>query len=168
MTTVVASANIVVVVIVTTGATVAICTAAPLVRLFVATTAVKLPRAAGRVEKVTVRTFTVAVVTVPIAPLLNTTVLFAAVGLKPNPPMTTVSALRPRLAVLVVRVGVIVATCTAMPLATPFVVTMAVRLPAVFGLTEKVTVRVVDVEDVTAPTAPLSNTKVLFAGIELK
>lgn len=41
--------------------------------------------ALGLVEKVTVIEVAVAAVTVPTAPLLNTTVLFAAVVLKPKP-----------------------------------------------------------------------------------
>ena len=42
-----------------------------------------------------------------------------------------------------------------------FVVTVAVRLPAVVGRVENVTVRVVSVAAVTVPTAPLLKTTVL-------
>ena len=50
----------------------------------VVTVAVKVP-AQGCLEYVTVSAVAVAVVTVPIAPLLKTTVLLAAVVLKPLP-----------------------------------------------------------------------------------
>ena len=48
------------------------------------------------------------------------------------------------------------------------VVTVANRLSAEVGLVEKVTVMVVAVAAETAPTAPLSNATVLFAGVRLK
>jgi len=48
-----------------------------------------------------------------------------------------------------------ITTCTAVPLTTPLVVTIAVTLPAVFGLTENVTVSEVDLATVTVPIAPL-------------
>ena len=76
----------------------------------VVTTAVRLPTAAGFVENVTVSAVGVAAVTVPTAPLLKATVLWAAVGSKPKPSMVTVVALAARLAVLLVTTGVIVAT----------------------------------------------------------
>ena len=44
----------------------------------------------------------------------------------------------------------------------PFVVTIAVRTPAVAGSVEKATVIDVEVAAVTAPTAPLLNVTVLF------
>ena len=50
----------------------------------VVTIAVRFP-AVGRAVKDTVSVVAVAFVTVPTAPLLNTTVLFPAVVLKPNP-----------------------------------------------------------------------------------
>lgn len=55
------------------------------------TIAVKLP-AVGLVEKVTVSEVAVAAVTLPTAPLLNTTVLLPGVVLKPAPVMVTVAA----------------------------------------------------------------------------
>ena len=72
--------------------------------------AVKLPAPAGFVLKVTVSAVVVAVVTVPTAPLLRTTVLLALVGSKPKPLITTVAALAAKLAVLLVTEGVTVAT----------------------------------------------------------
>ena len=74
----------------------------------VVTTAVKLP-AAGLVENVTVSEVAVALVTVPTAPLLNTTVLFAAVVLKPVPAIVMVVAEFDKLVLLLVTVGVTVA-----------------------------------------------------------
>ena len=50
----------------------------------------------------------------------------------------------------------------------PLVVTIAVRLPAVAGFVENMTVSDVVVAEVTVPTAPLSKTTVLFAAIGLK
>lgn len=76
--------------------------------LLVVTTAVKLP-AAGLTENDTVSEVAVAEVTVPTAPLLNATVLFAAVVLKPVPAIVMVVAEFARLAVLLVTVGVTVA-----------------------------------------------------------
>jgi hypothetical protein len=73
------------VLVVTTGTTVATSTAAPLLTLFVVTTAVRLPAVSGRVERVTVSDVAVASVTVPTAPLLKTTVLLAEVVSKPKP-----------------------------------------------------------------------------------
>lgn len=94
---------------VATGRTVAICTAEPLLKELTVTTAVKLP-ALGLVEKVTVSDVADAVVTVPTAPLLNVTVLLAAVVLKPNPPMTTVLAVSARFEVAAVTTGPTAAT----------------------------------------------------------
>ena len=76
----------------------------------VVTTAVKLPAVVGRVENVTVSEVNVAAVTVPTAPLLNTTVLLAAVGSKPKPLMVMVVRLAPQDVVLLVTTGVTVAT----------------------------------------------------------
>src|SRR6185312_16346065 len=146
---------------VTAGATVATWTAAPLLTLLVVTTAVKLPTAVGFVENVTVSEVALAAVTVPTAPSFKTTVLWAAVGSNPKPLKVNVAALAARLTVLVVRTGMIVATWTAAPLLCASVVTTAVRLPAVFGFIENVTVSEVAVAPVTAPTAPLLKTTVL-------
>jgi hypothetical protein len=146
---------------VTAGATVAICVAVPLVCELVVTIAVRVPSAIGFVENVTVSKLTVAEVTVPIAPLFMTTVLLAATGSNPEPEIVTVVALIARLVVLLVTTGVTVATWTAAPLTIPLVVTITVRLPAVFGLIENVTVISVNVADVTVPTAPLLKTTVL-------
>ena len=63
------------------------------------TTAVKLPTEDGVSENVTVREVAEAVVTVPLAPLLNATVLSFGVGLKPKPLKVTVVALAARLVV---------------------------------------------------------------------
>ena len=70
---------------VTTGRAFATCTAEPLLTPLVVTTAVSPPAAAGLKENVTVSVVAVAAVTVPTAPLLKTTVLFAAVTSKPKP-----------------------------------------------------------------------------------
>jgi len=72
--------------------------------------AVKLPAEVGFFENVTVSEVVVAAVTVPTAPLLKATVLFAAVALKPVPVMVTVDAFAARLLVELVTVGVRVAT----------------------------------------------------------
>lgn len=129
----------------------------------VVTTAVKLPAAAGVVENVTVREVGVADVTVPTALLLNVTELFARMELKPKPAIVTLVELAARLDVLAVTTGVTFATCKAAPLLMLLVVTTAVKLPADVGLTENVTVKAVAVALVTAPTAPLLKTTVLFA-----
>ena len=55
-------------------------------------------------------------------------------------------------------VGVIVATCTAAPLLTPYIVTIAVKIPVVAGFVSNVTVRSVAVAAVTVPAAPKLNT----------
>jgi hypothetical protein len=99
--------------------------------------------------------------------LLKATVLFPAVVSKPAPLMVTVEAFAARLAVLLVTLGVTVATCTAVPLLTPPVVTEAVKLPA-RGFVVKVTVRAVEVAAVTKPTAPLLNVTVLLAAVVSK
>ena len=126
------------------------------------TTAVRLPAAVGLVENVTVSEVAVAAVTVPTAPLLNDDRLWAAVVSKPKPLMVTSSRWRPDWPCCWSRPGVTVATWTAVPLLTPSVVTMAVRLPAVVGLVENVTVSEVAVAAVTVPTAPsLKTTRVV-------
>lgn len=109
----------------------------------------------------------VATVTVPTAPLLKTTRLLAATVEKPNPVIVIVVAVIARLAVLTVTTGMTFATLTAAPLEKPFVVTTTVRLPAVVGFVENVTVSVVAVAAVTVPTAPLSKVTVLFAATVL-
>ena len=121
-----------------------------------------MPAVVGLVENVTVSEVAVAAVTVPTAPSLKVTVLLAAVGSKPKPLMVSVVALAARLAVLLVTTGVTVATCTAAPLLTRSVVTTAVRLPAVVGLVENVTVSEVAVAAVTVPTAPSLKATVLL------
>ena len=70
------------VLLVTTGATVATCTA-PLLWLSVVTVAVIAPAAVGLVPSVTVSEVPVAAVTVPTAPSLKTTVLLANAGSNP-------------------------------------------------------------------------------------
>ena len=136
--------------------------------LLVVTTAVRLPAEVGFVENVTVSVVAVAVVTVPLAPLLKTTVLFPAVVLKPKPLIVMVAASAARFAELLETTGVTVATCTAVPLLIVLVVTIAVRLPAVVGFVEKVTINEVAVAVVTVPTAPLSKTTVLRPGVGSK
>ena len=81
----------------------ATCTALPLVPPKDVTTAVRLPRD-GAVLKVTVNWVAVALVTVPV-PLLNVTVLLAAVVSNPVPAMVKVVALIARLVVSKVTVG---------------------------------------------------------------
>ena len=68
------------------------------------TTAVRLP-AVARVENATVNEVAVADETVPIAPLLKTTVLFAAVVLNRNPAITSVLAFNARPAMAAVTDG---------------------------------------------------------------
>ena len=60
-------------------------TASPLASRFVVRIAVNAPVDVGRVEKVIVKVVAVAAVTVPIAPLLKTTLLLAAIVEKPKP-----------------------------------------------------------------------------------
>src|SRR5260370_28514528 len=100
------------VLLVTTGLAVATWTAAPLLTPLVVTTAVRLPAVAGLVLNVTVSDVAVAAVTVPTAPSLNVTVLFAAVGSKPKPLIVTVGALAASEGALGVTTGPTVATCT--------------------------------------------------------
>jgi hypothetical protein len=120
------------------------------------------------VEKVTVSDVAVAAVTAPTAPLLKVTVLSPAVVLKPNPLIVIVSALAAKLDVLLVTTGTTVATCTAELLLTLLLVTIAVKLPALVGEVESVTVRVVEVAAVTVPTAPLLKTTELSAAVVSK
>lgn len=153
---------------VTAGASVATWTADPLVSPFEVTMAVRLPEVCGFLEKVIVNSVAVALVTNPMAPLLNTTELLAAVVSNPNPSSTIVEALANRSLVLLVTTGVTVATCTAGPLEILFEVTTAVKLPAVVGFVEKVTVNEVAVAAVTVPTAPLVNVTELLAAVKSK
>src|SRR5580704_5611109 len=118
----------VVMLLVTTGVTVATWIAVPLLTLSVVTTAVRGPAVVGLVENVTVSEVAVAVVTLPTAPSLNTTVSWAAVVSKARPVMVTVVAVAVRLAGLVVTPGVTAATCPAAPVVSVSVVTTAVRL----------------------------------------
>jgi hypothetical protein len=163
---VLALALTVVVVLFTETGTVATWTATPLPILLVVTIAVRLP-AAGLVENVTVKVVAVAALTVPMAPLLKTTLLFAGVVLKPVPAIVIVVAELAKLLLSLVTEGVTRATWIGAPLLTPSVVTTAVKLPAV-GFVEKVTVSEVAVEAVTVPTAPLLKTTVLLPGVVLK
>lgn len=98
------------VLLVTTGITVATFTAAPLSSVLVVTVAFRSPAVVGDAERVTVRDVAVAVVTVPTAPLLNTTALFAATGSNPNPAIVIDVVLAARLALLLETTGTIVAT----------------------------------------------------------
>jgi hypothetical protein len=132
------------------------------------TAAVRLPTDVGLVESVTVRTVAVAVVTVPTAPLLKVTVLLAAVVSNPKPLIVMVEALAATLAVLEVKTGCTVATCTAEPLATLLTVTIAVKFPTDVGLVVRVTVSDVVVAAATVPTAPLLNTTVFEFAVALK
>ena len=168
MVSVAALAARLLVLLVTTGLTVATCTAEPLLRLLLVTIAVNPPIVVGFVPNVTVIEVAVAAVTVPTAPLLKTTVLLAAVGSKPKPAITTVAALAAKLATLRVTSGVTEATCTAEPLVRLLVVTTAVKLPADVGLVVSETVSKVAVAAVTVPTAPLLNVTVLWLAVESK
>lgn len=109
MVTVDALAARFVVALVTVGVSLATCTAVPLLAELVVTTAVKLP-AVGTVVNEMDKAVAVADVTEPTAPLLNVTVLLAAVVLKPEPLMVIVVAPRARLAVLEVTTGRTTAT----------------------------------------------------------
>ena len=129
----------------------------------VVTTALRAPAAVGGVVRFTVSDLAVAAVTVPTAPFVSVTVLFAAVGSNPNPLIVSVVASAAKLTELLVMTGVTVATCTAVGLLMPPVLTTTVKDPAVAGLVEKVTVIDVAVADVTSPTAPLFKVTVLFA-----
>lgn len=155
--TLVALAARLVALLVTTGLTVATCTAVPMLIPFTLTVAVRLP-AVGLVENVTVSALAVAAVTVPTAPLLKITVLLAAVMSKPYPLMVSVVSSAARLAELLVRPPVTVATCKAVPLEIELVVATAVKFPSAVGLTANVTVKAVAVAEVTVPIAPLLKT----------
>ena len=98
----VASANRLDVLLVTTGTMVETCTAAPLLRPLVVTMAVKLPAEVGAVVRFTVSVVAVAALTVPTAPLLKTTVLLAAVVENPLPVIVILLAFAARRAVVFV------------------------------------------------------------------
>lgn len=98
------------VLLVTTGVTVATCTAEPLFWLLVVAMTVILPAVAGLVEKVTVNEVFVADVTVPTALLDRVTVLRDAIGSNPKPLIVMVFEFAARDAVLLVMTGLTVAT----------------------------------------------------------
>src|SRR6185295_9446458 len=134
--------------VVMTGSTVATCTAAPLLTPLLVTDAVKLPTTRP-LRLVTVNCVAVEAVTVPVAPPEKVTTLFAGVPEKPKPLIVIDVALAPRFAVFAVITGTTVATCTAAPLLVPLVVTTTVKLPALAGFVEKLTVSDVRVDAVT-------------------
>ena len=131
----------------------------------VVTIAVRGPADVGLTPKVTVKDVDVAAVTVPVAPLLNTTVLLPGVVEKPTPAIVIVAALAAKSAVDEVITGRTLAIWTAEPLVKLLVVTIAVKLPAAVGLVEKVTVKLVAEAAVTVPTAPLLSATVLLPGV---
>src|SRR5262249_53496486 len=100
---------------VTTGVTVATCTADPLPTRVLVTTGVKLPALVGLVVNVTVSEVALAVVTLPTAPPLKTTVLLPGVAEKPTPLMMILLTFAGSTAELMVTTGVTVAICTAAP-----------------------------------------------------
>jgi hypothetical protein len=129
--------------------------------------AVNGPAVAGSVEKVTERLVAVAVLTVPIAPLLNVTVLFAAVVSKPIPLIVRVFVFAVMLfAVSVVTTGTMFAISTAAPLDSEFDTTTAVSDPASVGFVVNVTVSDVADAEVTVPSAPLFRVTMLLAATE--
>lgn len=131
----------------------------------VVTTAVKFPTAVGLVPNVTVSEVAVAAMTVPIAPLLKTTVLLAAIGSNANPPIARLEELMAIGVALFETDGVTRATCKAGPLDFVLVVTDAVNSPTLVGRVESETVRVVAVAAVTLPAAPLLSDTELFPGV---
>jgi hypothetical protein len=135
--------------------------------VFVVTTAVKLPEAVGWLVSLTVSVAAVAAVTVPAAPLLKLTVLFAAVVSKPTPVIVSVVARAATSVTALVTTGFTEATSTAVPLVTPFDATIAVRLPAL-GLVLSATVSDVADAAVTFPIAPLLKVTVFWLGVVLK
>src|SRR5262249_40877557 len=114
--------------------------------------------------------------TVPVTPRLNVTVLFAAMGSKPDPLIVMVVLESARDAVLDVIVGkaasgaLTVATCTWAPLLWPLTVTLASR--CVPGETAprllRDTRRLVAVAVVTVPMTPLSKVTKSSAALGLK
>ena len=90
----------------TVGAiTVPTCTGEPLLPPLVVTTAVRVPLLLGGVIKETINCVKVAELTIPTAPRLSATVLFAAIGIKLVPLMVSVVAVVVKLAELGVMVG---------------------------------------------------------------
>lgn len=129
--------------------------------------AVKGPAVTGRVVNVMERLVAVAELTVPTAPLLNVTVLFAAVVSKPIPLMVRVFVLALiRFDVSAVTTGIMLATSTATPLDREFDSTTAVSEPASVGFVVNVTVSDVAEAEVTVPSAPLFSVTMLFVGTE--
>lgn len=98
------------VLLVITGTTVATCTGETLATLFVVTVTESGPAAVGAVVMSTVNCVSDAAETVPAAPLVNVTVLLAAVSSKPSPLMMIEVALAARFARLAVTLGTTVAT----------------------------------------------------------
>lgn len=96
--------------LVMTGIAVATGVDEPLVLELVVTIALITPAAVGGVVRFTVSDLAVAAVTVPMAPFVSVTVLFAAVGSKPNPLIVNVPASAARSTELLVTTGVTVAT----------------------------------------------------------
>ena len=131
----------------------------------VVTTAVNAPTLVGCVESVTVNDVAVAALTVPTAPLLNTTLLLPGVVLKPVPVIVTDVSVMLRLVVTAVTSGAIFATWTAEPLPMPLVVTEAFMVPPAVGAVSMSTVKLVAVAAETVPIAPLLNKTMLFVGV---
>lgn len=140
----------------------------PLAIELVVTTAVKVPTAVGLVPKLTVSDVVVEEVTVPIAPSLKTTVLFAAIGSNANPLITILEALIAISVVLIAIEGVTRATCEAEPLLFVFDVTTAVKFPTLVGRLVSVTVSVVAVAAETVPMAPLLRVTALLLAVVSK
>ena len=159
-----------VIALVTTGATVATCVGLPLLAEFVVTTAVKLPAAVGLVVRFTVKVVAVALLTVPIAPLLKVTRLLLAVESKPIPLIVNVEESAFSLSdELVTTTGTTLAIWTGVaPLLIPLEVTTAVKLPPVCGLVVKLTVSEVAEAEATTPAAPLLKTIVLRVAVGSK
>lgn len=154
---------------VTTGDTPATATALPLLIVLVATDALNTPASLGLFAKVTVSDVEDADETVPVAPLSNVTTLFAAVGSKPKPLIITVEALAVIKPVeFAVIAGITVATWTAAPLLIESVVMTEVKLPAMAGRVERVTISVVGVAEVTVPTALLLKVTTLSVAVVSK
>ena len=136
---------------------------------FVVTMAVKGPAVAGSVVKVMERLVAVAVLTVPTAPLLNVTVLFAAEVSKPIPLMVSVFVFAEMLfEVSAVTTGTMFAISTAAPLDSELDSTTAVSDPAAVGFVVNVTVSDVADAEVTVPSAPLFRVTTLLAATESK
>ena len=121
----------------------------------------------GLTDNVTVKAVAVALVTVPTAPLLKTTVFCSSVVSKPTPLIVIVSELMARAVELAVTAGLTTATCTAEPLLIELVVTTAVKLPTAVGAVVIVTVNDVAVAALTVPAAPLLKTTVLLPAVGL-